>query len=307
MFGWPPKPALSARERGDERETNAARRGRGAGKPAPICHRRSFVLYHVLGPQTKENFMPTENETVMDYRAFLADLEAKRAALDSTINSLRAFLSMGGIGRPGGGAPSAVGSHHLLEIHGGEVPAGAFLGKSIPESAKLYLSIVKSKKTTREIADALRKGGMETSSTNFENIVHAGLNRAMNNASAFLRVGKTWALPEWYPAGVRVAQDRRENRKPRKTKRRRSERQQSAAEVPQKTESGPMTEGHHPEKLWERAVAFISAHPTEEFTANQLSEKFGIHTKVISMTLGRPVKKGLIRMPAPGTYAAVKS
>jgi hypothetical protein len=27
-------------------------------------------------------------------------------------------------------------------IHGGEIPAGAFLGKSIPEAAELYLSIV---------------------------------------------------------------------------------------------------------------------------------------------------------------------
>src|ERR1700733_6023541 len=162
--------------------------------------------------------MASENDNKIDYGAILADLEAKKNLLEQAIASFRAALAVGALGGGNGSSsyanfssPSVNGS-----IHGGEVPAGAFLGKSIPEAVKLYLSIAKSKKTTREIADALRKGGMEKTSTNFENIVHAGVNRAMKNTSAFLRVGKAWALPEWYPAGVRVVKDNRDNRRVRK-------------------------------------------------------------------------------------------
>jgi hypothetical protein len=246
--------------------------------------------------------MAAENESAIDYGAILSDLEAKKTAIETAIAGLRAMMGMMGSSE----GMSYVKSEAALvnsSIHGGEIPAGAFLGKSIPESAKLYLSIAKSKKTTREIADALRKGGMETSSTNFENIVHAGLTRTMKSAGAFLRVGKSWALPEWYPAGVRSAAVN-EKRKPRKAKRRNTERRDSAMQIlPAKAEQ-VMAEGHHPAKLWERAVAFLKEHPNQEFTSLQLSEKFGIHAKVISMTLARPVKDGLIKMSAPGTYSA---
>ena len=249
--------------------------------------------------------MATESETKIDYEAILVDLEAKKAAIETAIAGLKAAMSA--FGTTEGTSFVKLGATLVNpSMHGGEVPAGAFLGKSIPESAKLYLSIAKSKKTTREIADALRKGGMETSSTNFENIVHAGLNRAMKNTGAFLRVGKAWALPEWYPAGMRAVQDKRENHKPRKSKRKRSQQRQSIMPTtPEKTEPTP-TEGRHPAKLSERAVAFVNSHPKEEFTAKQLSEQFGIHAKVISMTMAKPVKQGLIKMSAPGTYCAVE-
>lgn len=247
-----------------------------------------------------------ENENKVDYAALLADLEAKRNVLDTAISSLRAAIAAGAVGQPGEGSlsfsvPSVSGS-----IHGGEVPAGAFLGKSLPEAAKLYLSIVKKKQTTREIADALLKGGMETTSTKFENIVHAGLNRAKKAVGDLVRVGNAWALAEWYPKGIRTAaaQEKRKNRKS-KPKRLKA----ATTAPPTQVESPKLAiagNGHHPTKLSERAVDFIKSHPDEEFTAKQLSERFGIHSKVISMTLARPVKEGLIRMSAPATYTAAK-
>jgi hypothetical protein len=249
--------------------------------------------------------MAPENETKIDYAAIIADLEAKKAAIDTAIAGLRAAMSAFGT-TEGASFVRLDAAVVNPSIHGGEVPAGAFLGKSIPESARLYLSIVKAKKTTREVSDALRRGGMETTSTNFENIVHAGLNRAMKNSGAFLRVGKAWALPEWYPAGMRVTQDKRENRKPQKTKRKRLEKQESSVPVLpiKRGPDRPPTEGHHPAKLRERVVAFINEHPNEQFTSQQLSEKFGIHAKVISMTLAKPLKQELIKLVGPSTYAA---
>ena len=250
--------------------------------------------------------MAAENENKLDYGAILADLEAKKNVLEQAIASLRAAIAIGTLGSTEGSSYVNLAANVVSpSIHGGEVPSGAFFGKSIPETAKLFLSIVKKKQSTKEICDALKKGGMETTSDNWEGIVAAGLNRAMNNTGAFLRVGKNWALPEWYPAGMRVVKDKRENRKTRKAKRKRSESMKPVPAPPIKTGHDlPITEGHHPAKLWERAVAFINEHPSEQFTSQQLSEKFGIHYKVISMALGKPVKQNLIKLVAPRTYMA---
>src|SRR6266852_4822406 len=106
----------------------------------------------------------------MDYAAIVADLEAKRNALDQTIAAFRAAHALGALGQagefplpPNGLVPSVFGpSTFVPSVTGGEVPAGAFLGKSIPDATKLYLEIVKKKQTSREIAQALHKGGMET-------------------------------------------------------------------------------------------------------------------------------------------------
>jgi hypothetical protein len=222
--------------------------------------------------------------------------------LDSAISSLRAALAAGALGRPSDvSTPGTVIANSSGGIHGGEIPAGAFLSKSIPEAAKLYLSIVKAKKTTREIADALRKGGIETTSTNFENIVHAGLNRAMKIAGGFLRVGRAWALPEWYPAGIRSSsQERREKPKSRKVRKK--------AKGPmfiKRIEASAAPESPS-QKLSDRVLELLSEGTNLEFTAKELSESFGVNAKVMAMMMGTLLKKGRVAMSAPGTYRAAK-
>ena len=153
----------------------------------------------------------------VDYMAILADLEAKKAALEHTIASFRQALSIGALGLnltdASVGMQDAVG--HSFST--GEVPDGAFLGKSISEAAKLYLEIVKKKQTTREIAEALQKGGMEsTSKKNWFPIVHAAIVRAYK-AGGIVKVGNQWGLPGWYPKGIVAAQpSRKRANKPRK-------------------------------------------------------------------------------------------
>src|SRR5580698_4809299 len=58
-----------------------------------------------------------------------------------------------------------------------DLPDGAFFGKSIPACVKLYMSAAKKKKTIKEIAAALREGGVESTSDNFESVVTGALNR----------------------------------------------------------------------------------------------------------------------------------
>src|SRR5579864_1861905 len=107
-------------------------------------------------------------ETI-DYAAFLADLEAKKASLEQAIIAVRSAIAMGAAGQPGDvSGISSTSSPSVSSLHNGEVPAGAFLGKSIPDAAKLYLEIVKKKQTSKEIADGLKRGGIESASKNFQ-------------------------------------------------------------------------------------------------------------------------------------------
>src|SRR5271166_4055386 len=98
----------------------------------------------------------------IDYGAILANMEAKKAALEAAIASLRAALAMGALGASGDLPEGIAAASVSAALYGGDVPNGAFLGKSIPDAAKLYLEIVKKKQTSREIAEALQKGGIES-------------------------------------------------------------------------------------------------------------------------------------------------
>jgi len=143
----------------------------------------------------------------IDYAAILADLENKKAAIEQAIISLRAVLSMGAIGKAMGDGMNMSDSVTMSMTPagiGGEVPQGAFLGKSIPEAAKLYLAIIKRKQTSSEIAAALLKGGIESTSKNFKFQVHSILDRARKSGAGIVKLDKShWGLAEWYPASLR--------------------------------------------------------------------------------------------------------
>ena len=163
----------------------------------------------------------------IDYAHVLADMEARRTALDAAIASMRAFLS-GQLGDATMAGPSA-----SSVSTNGEVPAGAFLGKSIPDAAKLFLQIVKRKSTSRDIAEALRRGGMESTSSNFQGIVHAVLDRARKSGGEIVKLDRShWGLAEWYPAGVRTTgQEKRPRGKKRGPKKSRAPKAHPAAGI----------------------------------------------------------------------------
>ncbi len=151
-------------------------------------------------------------ETI-DYSALISDLEAKRSAIDNALAAIRLAQSIGALGQAGEGG--VVPSLTVPSITGGEVPAGAFLGKSIPEAAKLYLAIVKRKQTSKDIAEALMKGGIESRSKSFNTQVHSILDRASKAGSGIVKLDRSfWGLVEWYPAGVRagLSQEKRGGR-----------------------------------------------------------------------------------------------
>ena len=249
--------------------------------------------------------MAAENEKGIDYAAILADLEAKRATLDNAIASLRAVFASGALGQASEGttlnfsAPSVSGA-----LHGGEIPAGAFLGKSIPEAVKAYLSLVKRKATTREIAQALLKGGMETSGKgSFETIVGSALYRVRNQGD-IVRVKGAWGLSEWWPAGIRSAagQEKSKARKAKKTSRKKPKISMLHDEI-----SSTASTSDAPQKLWDRILQTLREHPNKEFTKAYLAASLGVALKTVAPALARLVKKGSIKMPSPDTYGAIQS
>jgi hypothetical protein len=144
----------------------------------------------------------------MDFSAILANMESKRSALDAAIASLRAAMASGALGTVGtsvdtipvDGIPITVASQRS---HGIDIPNGAFHGKTVTEAIKTYLGTIKKKQKTRQIVDALRKGGIESSSDKFSNIVYNNLARMQNITGEIVKVGTEWGLSEWFPAGMR--------------------------------------------------------------------------------------------------------
>jgi len=250
----------------------------------------------------------------MDYAAILADLEAKRNALDATIASFRAALALGALGQAGELPPSSNGlvpsvfgpSTYVPSVSGGEVPAGAFLGKSIPDAAKLYLEIVKKKQTSKEIADALQKGGMETTSKNFQQMVHSVLDRARKASnSGIVKLDRShWGLATWYPASLQSAgayQGRGASRK--------KGRKGKAAKAPptsQKAMATPIVVAARPggPTARQRTMQLLADHAPEQYSGNEVSKQLGISPQVAGMMLGQLANGGLIRKTPEGTYFA---
>lgn len=235
----------------------------------------------------------------LDYSAILADLEAKKAAIEATIGSVRAALALGalaGIGQIGDVA-TASGASSPMSLHNGEIPNGAFLGKSIPEAAKLYLEILKQKQSTRQISEALVRGGMETTSKNFTSIVHAVINRARKAPNSdFVRIGSNWGLSSWYK-GLPVTGTPSKGRTKKKAKKAKPK-QQSKSEAEVTPVVSPPAPSWTPPPaqpgIEQRVIEHMKGSPNAEFSVENLEQALGIKRQTLNMMLGRFVTKNKI-------------
>lgn len=135
----------------------------------------------------------------IDYAAVLADLEAKRAGLDAAIAGVKQMLGQSHVAAS---SPSASGHGNgagAISLRGDE-----FFQMSIPDASIKYLKMVKKPQTTKEIAEALEKGGMLHGSGDFIQTVGSVINRRSKAADSEVANVKrgVWGLSEWYP-GVR--------------------------------------------------------------------------------------------------------
>jgi hypothetical protein len=151
----------------------------------------------------------------IDYSAVLADLEARKAALDAAIAAVKAILGQGTLETASSvsGTGAAIRSENALPQ---EVAPGVFHGMSISEAARKFLEMRKAKQKTRAIADAIRQGGIESGARDFYSNVYTTMAR---RPKEFIRLGKYWALVEWHPtrAAVTTAKPAKKGRRGRKS------------------------------------------------------------------------------------------
>lgn len=154
--------------------------------------------------------------------AFLAAIEGKIAAWQAVADSYRMAVSLDGA--LGDVTPaSATNTRPLGQPPSGkpmDLPVGIFRDKSIKEAITIYLGAGHRKQTNKEIAAGLQKGGIATTSANFEATIATALHR-MKDDGIVLRFPDGWDLAASYPDSLknRLQRDAKPRRKPAKAKR----------------------------------------------------------------------------------------
>lgn len=148
----------------------------------------------------------------VDYEVFIADLEAKRAAfnawVDGAIQNIRQIqAAMAGVPLASNGSTITPGPSTETATPGILTP-DAFFGLSLAEAAIKILQTVKKQQTTREITDALEAASYHHTSQNFINTVNTALYRRERDEGDVVRIGRNWALSEWYPGRRKNRQNR---------------------------------------------------------------------------------------------------
>jgi hypothetical protein len=250
----------------------------------------------------------------IDYAAILADLEAKKVALEAAIASVRAAIGAGTLGQSGDGTAFSAGLPAALT--GGEVPAGAFLGKSIPDAAKLYLEIVKKKQTSKEIAEALLKGGMESTSKNFPSIVHAILDRARKAKNpALVKVDKSnWGLTGWWPKGIGSANGTQPKKSPKKKAAKKAKAEGKSAASPPAHQSAPtiVPKDNSPKEAnsnAKRIMDVLRAKPGLELGLDAIAQQTGMTVRYVGLMVGNFIrgKNPKIEKTSSGKYRVVSA
>jgi hypothetical protein len=162
-----------------------------SGRPREACIH--FTSVYAYSPAKSEGTMGTQP---IDYEAVIADLESKKAHIETMIAGMRVIAGMGGLGGPTAPSnPTGGGS-----IVNGKPAPDAFLGKSIPEAAKMYLTSMRRKLSTQELMEAMEAGGLPGSKYA---TVYAILSRRESKVGDIVNIKGDWALAEWYPNYVR--------------------------------------------------------------------------------------------------------
>ncbi len=240
--------------------------------------------------------MANENQNPLS-----AYVESRIAAWQAVLASLKAAMALDPGGQVEGLDLSSVASN------GGELgqpidlPEGAFLGKSIPTCIKLYLSAVKKKKTVKEIATALREGGVETTAGNFESPVTTALNR-LKAAGDVLRFKDGWGLSSWMPPHMRGAatpqgtQGKRSKGKKKGKKAKTKESSVAAAKsAPEK-----VTEIAKPEDKPEpRILGFLKK---REASAGEIATALGLKIQTTHLVLGKLAHQHKIQKLDSGNF-----
>ncbi|MGC2697904.1 MAG: hypothetical protein WA738_19120 [Candidatus Angelobacter sp.] len=127
--------------------------------------------------------------TPINYAAVIADMEAKRAQLDSAIAAMKVLME-----QTGTLAATAPPVPRLASL--AEVPPRAFVGLSISAAVRMLLEMMQRRMTIREIMQGLQAGGLKPSK--YRN-VYAILRQREADKADIIKVNTKWGLAEWNP------------------------------------------------------------------------------------------------------------
>jgi hypothetical protein len=208
------------------------------------------------------------NQEVSHIDAAIADLEAWREQISVAIETLRHF------GAKGLALPST--PPNAGRIVNGDIPGDAFFQMTVPDAAEKYLRLAKATKEIPDIAEALLKGGLKSSSKNFSDMTRTVISRD----DRFVKVPKGgWGLAEWYPA-------MRKEKKTKSPKGGQPQREPEPQVVQRPTEPT--------ENAGEKILAAIRSNPLEEWTATKLTGATGLKKKTVQGTIFRLRHEGKI-------------
>jgi hypothetical protein len=243
--------------------------------------------------------MANENQNPL-----VAYAEARIAAWQAVLASVKTALALDAGGQmPDGIELSAVSQNGDLGAPL-DLPDGAFHGKSIPACIKLYLSAVKKKRSIKDIATALREGGVESKSGSLDSPVNTALLR-LKAAGEVLRFKDGWGLAEWYPANMRGSAPTSAKRSKRKKKGKKATAKGTSAPIPAKAEPHKVTETTKPEDKPEpRILAFFKAN-RREVAASEVATTLGLKIQTTHLILAKLAHQKKIEKLSPGHFKAV--
>jgi len=127
--------------------------------------------------------------TPINYSAVLADLEAKRAQLDSAIAAMKVLMEQ--TGTLAATAPPVPRIASLKEI-----PPRAFVGLSTSAAVRMLLEMMQRRLSVREILQGLQAGGLKPNK--YRN-VYAIMRQRESDKRDIIKVDGQWGLAEWNP------------------------------------------------------------------------------------------------------------
>lgn len=133
-----------------------------------------------------------EVSSQVDYEAVLADLLAKRSALDAAIEGIRRISGLAIAEQVSvDSAEPTTGSKKTSTLQ-----SDSFFNMSIGDAVHQYLEGVKRPQTLKAIGEALERGGLVHQSTNFSATIHTALSRRTKD---FIKPKRgQWGLRKWY-------------------------------------------------------------------------------------------------------------
>src|ERR1041385_2698786 len=127
--------------------------------------------------------------TPINYSAVLADLEAKRAQLDSAIAVMKVLIE-----QTGTLAATAPPVPHIASL--AEIPPRAFVGLTTSGAVRMLLEMMQRRLSVKEILQGLQAGGLKTNK--YRN-VYAIIRQPKSDQFGIIKVDRQWGLAEWNP------------------------------------------------------------------------------------------------------------